>query len=53
MGIRKKVMEEGSKMAVKEEGIMVEYVRQGRERWRIVGVYVNENKTENGALDGG
>lgn len=28
-------------MTVEEEGIMMGYVKQGRERWRIVEVYIN------------
>lgn len=41
MEIRKKLMEKGLEMAVEEGGIIMGYVRQDRERWRIVGVYVN------------
>lgn len=41
MEIRKNLMEKGLEMAVEEEGIIMGYVRQDRERWRIVAVYVN------------
>jgi len=40
MGIRKELLEEGSSIEVKEEGIMVGRVKNGGERWRIVGIYV-------------
>lgn len=43
MEIRKKLKKKETEMAVDEEGIMVGYVRQDRERWRIVGVYVNRD----------
>lgn len=41
MGIRKELLEKGTEMAVEQEGIMMGYVKQGREGWRIVGVYVS------------
>lgn len=41
MRIRKEFIEKSMKMAVKEEGIVMEYVRQGKEKWKIVKVYVN------------
>ncbi|EZA50916.1 hypothetical protein X777_10743, partial [Ooceraea biroi] len=43
MGIRKELIEEGSRIEKDKEGIMVGRVRQGRESWRIVGVYAREN----------
>lgn len=42
MGIRKTIMEKGTKIEREEEGMIVGRVRQGKERWRIVGVYVSE-----------
>lgn len=41
MKIRKELMEKGSEIVVREEGIMMGYVRQRRKKWRIVRVYVN------------
>lgn len=41
MGIRKELIEKGTEMVVKEKRIMVGYVRQCKEKWKIVGVYVN------------
>lgn len=43
MGIRKDLLEEGSSIEVKEEGILMGRVKNGGERWRIVGVYVKGN----------
>lgn len=43
MGIRRELMEKRTEMVVEEEKIIVGYARQGKERWRIVGVYVNGN----------
>lgn len=42
MGIRKQIMEEGSKIETDREGIIASVVKVGKERWRVVGVYVNE-----------
>lgn len=42
MGIRKTIMEKGTKIEREEEGMIVGRVRQGKERWRKVGVYVSE-----------
>lgn len=39
--IKKESMKKGSEMAVKEKRIMIRYEKQGKEKWRIVGVYVN------------
>jgi len=41
MGIRRDLTEKGIKMEVKEEGIIVGEIRQGREKWKIVGVYAS------------
>lgn len=43
MGIRKELMEEGTVIERKEEGIMIGRVKKGEEKWRIVEVYVWEN----------
>lgn len=46
MGIRREVLERGTRIEVEEEGIMMGRVKQGREIWRIVGsvgVYVGES----------
>lgn len=41
MGMRKELREQGTEIKVQEESIVMGYVRQGREKWRIVGVYVS------------
>lgn len=41
MGIRIKLAKEGTEMAVEEKEIMMGYVKQDREKWKIVGVYVS------------
>lgn len=41
MGIRRELTGKGIKMEVKEEGIIVEEIRQKKEKWRIVGVYAS------------
>lgn len=41
MGIRKELMEQGTELEVQGEGIVMGYVIQGREKWRIVGVDVS------------
>lgn len=40
MGIRRELMEEGVKMETEKEELMVGRVKRGKERWRIVGVYI-------------
>lgn len=56
MGIRMELLEKGTEMAM-EEGILMGYVREDREKWRIVGVFCErEYRTEikkSGTLDGG
>lgn len=37
MEIRREMMEKSSEIMVKKESIMMGYVEQGREKWRIVG----------------
>lgn len=54
MGIREELLEKGMEMAVEEEGTMTGHVRQGREKWRIVGVYERRYRAEtkeDGTLD--
>lgn len=34
-------MERGTEMEIQEKRIVMRYVRRGREKWRIVGVYVS------------
>lgn len=41
MGIRKKLIEKGTRIETQEEGIIVGRLRQGKEVWRIIGAYVN------------
>ncbi|EZA49489.1 hypothetical protein X777_12283 [Ooceraea biroi] len=41
MGIRKGMLNKRKKVEVGKEGLMVGKIRCGRERWRVVGVYVN------------
>lgn len=43
MGIRKDLLEEGTSIEMKEERILMGRVKNGRKRWRIVGVYVKGN----------
>lgn len=43
MGIRKELMEEGTVIEGKEEGIMIGRVKKGEEKSKIVEVYVREN----------
>lgn len=42
MGIRKTIMEKGTKIEREKEGMIVGRVRKGKERWRIVRVYVSD-----------
>lgn len=42
MGIRKELMEKGTRIEIRVEGRMVGWVRQKKEKWRIVGVYVSQ-----------
>lgn len=34
-------LKNGLKMAVEKKDIMIGYVRRGRKKWRIIGVYIN------------
>lgn len=43
MGIRKELMEKGKKIEIEREGMVIGRVKRGKERWRIVGVYVNKD----------
>lgn len=44
MGIRGELEESRMEIRSERKGIMVRKVRQGVERWSIIGVYVRENK---------
>lgn len=46
MGIRKELMEKGQEIKSGREVLMEGRVRVGRERWRIIGVYVQGNMEE-------
>lgn len=43
MGIRREFFEKDFKIEVEREGIIMEKVRTGKERWRIIGLYVSGN----------
>lgn len=54
MGVRRELMEKRTRIKGKEEGIIIERVRCGEEKWRMVGVYVNgEEATTVGTMDRG
>jgi len=40
--VRKDLMEEGKGIHVETENIIIGDIKQGKERWRIIGVYVDE-----------
>lgn len=46
MGIRKELMEKGQEIKLERERSMEGRVRVARERWRIIGVYVQGNMKE-------
>lgn len=46
MGIRKEMVEQKEKNRAEKEEIIEEGVRVGKERWKIIGVYVKENIDE-------
>jgi len=46
MGIRKKMVEKGKGVEVIREGIVMGKVKMGKQKWRIIGVYVNGNMEE-------
>lgn len=46
MGIRRDLVERGMGIETKGEEILAGTVRMGKERWRIVGVYVGRNGIE-------
>lgn len=46
MGIRREMLEKGTKIETEREGIIIGRVKQEEERWRVVGVYVNKNMEE-------
>lgn len=43
MGIRKELIDKEEEVEIEEEGLIIGSVRRGKERWRIIGVYVNRN----------
>lgn len=46
MGIRKELLEKGTKIESVREGIMMGKVRIWKEKWRITGVYIGKNGME-------
>ena len=44
MGIRKELIDKEEEIRIRtiEEGLMERRIKRGKEKWRIVGVYVNE-----------
>lgn len=42
VGVRKELMRKESKINVEKEGIVVGEIGQGKDKWRIIGVYVNK-----------
>lgn len=44
MEIKKEIIERGTRIESTEEGIIVGRMRQGKKKWRIMGVYVGENR---------
>jgi len=42
MGVKKDLMEERKGIHVETENIILGDIKQGKERWRIIGVYVDE-----------
>lgn len=43
MGIRKELIDKEEEVEIEEEGLIIGNVRRGKERWKIIGVYVNRN----------
>lgn len=46
MGIRWELVEKGEEIEVRTEGIIAGVVKVDREKWRVVGVYVNRDREE-------
>lgn len=46
MGIRKEIIDKEFEIEKKQEGIMIERIKKGEEKWRIIGVYVREKIEE-------
>jgi len=40
MGIRRELLEKGREIMTENEGMIVGRVKLGKQRWRIVGVYI-------------
>jgi len=43
MGIKKEMMEKGEKIETEREGLIIGKIRKGKQKWRVVGVYINRN----------
>jgi len=46
MGIRREIVEGKEERKIEKEGIIEGEVRVGKEKWRIIGIYVKENIDE-------
>lgn len=46
MGIKKELIDKEKEMEIEEKGLIIGSVRRGKERWRIIGVYVSKNIEE-------
>lgn len=46
MGIKKALVEKERRIEVEEEGMIVGDIRWGREKWRVVGIYVGDGIEE-------
>lgn len=55
MGIRKDILVKGGKINVETEGMVVGEIGQGKDKWRIIGVYVSKGiemmSRKNGKID--
>lgn len=40
IGIRERMMEEGKEIKMEKDGVINGRIRIGREKWRIIGMYV-------------
>lgn len=40
MGIKERMMEEGKEIKMEKDGVIEGRIRIGREKWRIIGIYV-------------
>ncbi|XP_067208444.1 golgin subfamily A member 6-like protein 25 [Linepithema humile] len=46
MEIKKEMMEKGKKIETEREGLIIGRIRKRKQKWRVVGVYVNGNMEE-------